>query len=138
MLPSEQVKKIVPTYSSSEINSPVHLRRGPIKITCDKRVFSTSGWARLELAARDRVIITTHFNNSPEALAIWYSKKPKTLRFGETGRATPVICSRATTTASGTELDFIPQKGSMVLCQDRRARLKEAKFHLINFGNEVQ
>ena len=55
------------------------------------------------------------------------------MRFGQRGEPALVLAVRTSFSDTGTEMDLLPQRGKLIQCADRRTRLREAIFHILNF-----
>lgn len=122
---------IQPRYISHTANAPIELARAPVAVVGGGATLQADGTAFLRLMPRDRVIVTARFRDLVGALPI--QRDPLTLRFGDNGRPTPVLAVRMSYANSGVEMDLLPQAGRLTLCRDRRVRLREAVFHVLNF-----
>jgi hypothetical protein len=122
---------IQPGYVSAKANAPIELGRAPVEVVSDGARLLADGTAVLRLAPRDRVIVTARFRALDGALPL--KKEPLTMRYGDRGEPAPVLAVRTSYSDAGMEMDLLPQRGQLIQCADRRVRLREAVFHILNF-----
>lgn len=124
---------IIPKYRSAKINSIIELGNSTLEIDHAGEKIQGFGNVRLFLGQRERVIVTANFDPSLDTTHLFNSERPIILRFGSTGQPVHVTCIRSSMSASGWEMQFLPQGNAIRLYRDRRVRLQKFLLHLLNF-----
>lgn len=125
------VSRIRPRYVSQKANTPIILGTAPVEITAGNARLIGDGTAYLQLVPRDRVIVKARFREFSGPLPL--GLEPLTMRFGEKGRPTRVLSVQTSSSNNNMEMDLLSTQGPFALCRDRRVRLREIIFHVLNF-----
>lgn len=127
---------IEPVYLSSTANAPIELGSAQIEISAGGQSVIGDGKVFLRFVPQDRVVVEASL---PMRIArhLFLREGVISFRYGDNGKTTKAI-------AEWSQIDqknglfrthLLPSSGDFVHCRDRRVRLKQAVFHILNFPN---
>lgn len=127
---------IEPIYQTERANQAIILENSLLHITWPGHQFTCPGEASLRLEPNLRLTLKADISGNPEA-ALAMGMKPISLQFGDHARPVNVLMIGSTwhQEAGGSEgtATFVPNPERLTICDDRRKRLSNVTFHVMNF-----
>jgi hypothetical protein len=124
------IRPIIPKYVAAAANTAIDLAAAPVELRTGAVTVASSGKARLELTAKERVIVEV--DTTLDGYRIGDASNLQ-MKFGPRGRFIPVIRVQSQFSDKGAKLWLVANGTAFTQVRHGRVRLSSAIAHVLNF-----